>query len=148
MCRPHVVPLSGWEQQGTGGAPLLAAHSHRAGLPPQARSWWSRQWARGHQREPLPTRLTGRGRAGRALSSILPKRRKSIFKVYSRIVRSIYQMKKSVDGVSVEFTDNLKAFSQPVAYRCCAMGHTLVYFGEGRGVAPHGWAVPGDQMGC
>eukprot|EP01043_Picozoa_sp_COSAG02_P003018 COSAG02_NODE_71_length_42019_cov_36.443893_21_plen_174_part_00 len=57
-------------------------------------------------------------------------------------------MKKSVDGVTVEFADNLKAFSQPVAYRCCAMGRTLRYFGEGRGVAPHGWVAPGDQMGC
>ena len=57
-------------------------------------------------------------------------------------------MKKSVDLVSVEFSDNLKAFSQPEAYRCCAMGRTLRYFGEGRGVAPHGWAAPGDQMGC
>eukprot|EP01043_Picozoa_sp_COSAG02_P117664 COSAG02_NODE_54199_length_297_cov_1.025253_1_plen_36_part_10 len=36
-------------------------------------------------------------------------------------------MKKSVDGVSVEFSDNLKAFSQPEAYRCCAMGRTLRY---------------------
>ena len=28
------------------------------------------------------------------------------------------------------------------------MGRTLGYFGEGRGVAPHGWVAPGDQMGC
>ena len=55
-------------------------------------------------------------------------------------------MKKSVDGVTVEFADNLKAFSQPVAYRCCAMGRTLGYFGEGRGVAPHG-ARPVNRQG-
>ena len=69
-----------------------------------------------------------------------------VIKVYSRIVRSIYRMMKSVDAESVELSDNLKAFSQPVAYRCCAMGRTLRYFGEGRGVAPHGWAAPGDQI--
>ena len=57
-------------------------------------------------------------------------------KVYSRIVRSNYQMKKSVDGETVEFTDNLKA--------CIFAASSLSLLRDG----PHAEVLWGGKRGC